>query len=103
MDERRSKLSPEKQALLTKRLGSLAAAVAKAPDGPLPELPPTAPAAAWDPGRELARAEGAPPPVSPDLWRVLVETGEREARTLAVAPDLMADADRESQLDEQAA
>lgn len=103
MDERRSKLSPEKQALLAKRLGSLAAAVGKAPDRPEPELPPAAPAVAWDPGTELAPAEGAPPPLSRDLWRLLVETGEREARTLAAAPDLLADAAGEARLDEQAA
>jgi SAM-dependent methyltransferase len=98
IDERRSKLSPEKQALLAKRLGSLAAAAeAKAHSAP-PEV-----SAEADLGRELALAEGAPHAVGRDLWRFLVEAGEREARRLAAAPDLLADAAREPRLDEQSA
>lgn len=98
-DERRSKLSPEKQALLARRLSSLAAAVeAKAPSGP-----PTETAEEPDLGRELALAAGAPRPVGRDLWRSLVGVGEREARRLAAAADLLADAAREPRLDEQAA
>ena len=88
--------------LLARRLGSLTAAVeAKAPAGPPP--PELAAAEAVDLGRELALAEGAPRPVGPDLWRSFVQVGAREARRLASAPDLLADAAREPRLDEQSA
>jgi SAM-dependent methyltransferase len=98
-DERRAKLSPQKQALLAKRLGSLAAE-AKAPS----ERPfETAAAGQADLGRDLAFAAGAPPAPTSGLWRSLVEAGGREARRLAVAPDLVADAAREPRLDEQSA
>lgn len=98
MDERRSRLSPEKQALLAKRLSKLTSAAGqKAPSEPAQELPPTD-----EPDLVLELAgEGAF--VSPDLWRAMVEVGEREARQLAVAPDLLSDASWESRLDEQAA
>jgi SAM-dependent methyltransferase len=99
IEERRAKLSPEKQALLAKRLSSLtSAAAAKAPAGTEP-----LPVGEQDLARELATAADAPAPVSGALWRSMVEAGEREARELAVAPDLLADAAREQRLDEQAA
>jgi SAM-dependent methyltransferase len=101
-DQNRSKLSPEKQALLAKRLSALTAA-ARSSVEPQPALPALARAGSEDPGRELARTAGEPAPLSRDLWRLLVETGEREARVLAAAPDLRADAERESLLDEQSA
>ena len=101
IDERRAKLSLEKQALLAKRLGSLAAVVeAKAPSAPPTEL---IAGAEPDLSRELALAEGSPRAIEPDLWPSLVEAGEHAARRLAVAPDLLADAAGESRLDEQAA
>ena len=101
MDERRSRLSPEKQALLAKRLGSMASAAGqRTPAAPVQELPL---ADKSDLGSELAAGEGTPAPVSRDLWRAMVEIGEREARRLAAAPDLLADAAREPRLDEQAA
>jgi SAM-dependent methyltransferase len=97
---RRSKLSPEKQALLAKRLGALTTAVeAKAP-GVQPE---SAPAAEPDWAPELAAAPAAPSPVSRDLWRSLLAAGEQAAQRLAVVPDLLADAAREPELDRQAA
>lgn len=100
MDEKRTKLSPERQALLAKRLGALTAAAKPSAEArPAPALSEPA----EDPGRELARAAGEPAPLSRDLWRQLTEIGERTARELAVAPDLLADAERESVLDEQSA
>ena len=101
IDERRSRLSPEKRELLAKRLGSLAGAVeAKAPAA----APVPSPAAAEpDPRVELVNAPGAPSPIAPGLWPALVATGAEEARKLAVLPGLLADAAREPKLDEQAA
>jgi SAM-dependent methyltransferase len=97
-EDRKARLSPEKQALLAKRLASLAAAVeAKAPVGPPPAT------ATEDLGRELAQWEGASSAFGRDHWRALVDAGEREARRLAVAPDLLADAAREPQHDAQGA
>jgi SAM-dependent methyltransferase len=100
-NERRANLSEEKRALLEKRLRGLSA-------GPEPGVhprprPQVPPAAAIDLGRELAPQPGAPRPISRDLWPSLVAAGEREARKLASAQDLLDDAAREPRLDEQSA
>ncbi|HEV2843633.1 MAG TPA: hypothetical protein VG477_02205, partial [Thermoanaerobaculia bacterium] len=99
-DERRAKLSPEKQALLAKRLSSLATAAAKHPAAPRQE---SLPASEPDLALDLAVAGEPVAPVSREVWRALVEAGDRAARRLEVAPGLLADAAREPRLDEQAA
>lgn len=99
MDERRTRLSPEKQALLAKRLGSLSMAAVKAPAAP--QEPPSSLGEAELPREHLLRNTAAP--VSRELWETMVATGEREARRLALDPDLLADAAREPRLEEQSA
>lgn len=96
MDERRARLSPEKQALLAKRLSTLSTmskASAAPQESPVPEAEPPLD---LSPGNTAA-------PVSREVWNTMAETGEREARRLAVEPDLLADAAREPRWDEQSA
>ncbi|HEX4965434.1 MAG TPA: class I SAM-dependent methyltransferase [Thermoanaerobaculia bacterium] len=98
MDDRRANLSPEKRALLEKRLKGLAAKSEST-------LPP-APAAVQDDvslTEELAIGPGAPGPVSDALWAEMVEIGNQEARRLAAEPSLLADAAHEPVHDRQAA
>ncbi len=100
MDDRRSRLSADKRALLEKRLRGLADGMEPvAPPRPRPEPPP---AAEIDLGRELAARAGAPA-VPRTLWPALIEIGGREARQRSTAPDLLADAALEPRLDEQSA
>ena len=96
IDDRRARLSPEKRALLEKRLKGLSAVAAEARPPAEPEREPEAPDNA-----ELA--PGAVPPVTGEVWRSMVEAGAQEARQRGVAADLVADAAREVRLDEQAA
>ncbi|HEX4494601.1 MAG TPA: class I SAM-dependent methyltransferase [Thermoanaerobaculia bacterium] len=104
-NQRRASLSEEKRALLAKRLQGLSTGREASPPFKPPAIHYGAfPAVAEiDLGRELAPRPGAPRAVSPDLWPFLVATGKREARRLAAAQDLLADAAREPQLDEQSA
>jgi SAM-dependent methyltransferase len=100
-DERLASLSEEKRALLEKRLRGLSAGGdSAARPKPRPEA---TPAEERDLSRELALQPDAPEPIFRDLWLSLVAAGEREARTLATAQDLLDDAARESRLDEQSA
>jgi SAM-dependent methyltransferase len=100
-EDRRAKLSAEKRALLEKRLkGLTTAASAAAATG---AHPPVEPARASDTLDAAELAPGAVPPVDREIWRAMVEAGEREARRLGVAPGLVADAANESRLDEQCA
>lgn len=96
MDDRRARLSPEKQALLAKRLSTLATA-AKAPAAPQ-----ESPVLEAEPPMDLSPGDTAAP-VSREVWNTLAEIGEREARRLAVEPDLLSDAAREPRWDEQSA
>ena len=96
-DERRAKLSPEKQMLLAKRLQGLAASTSGAAS------PAEAPAPAMDELADLARGESEPAPVSGALWAELVELGSREAQRLVREPDLVASAALEPDHDRQAA
>lgn len=99
IDDRRSKLSPEKRALLEKRLRGLSTAAAAPARPAVEEAPPPAPPD--DLAGDLA--PGATPPVSTEAWRAMVEAGEAAARRLATAPDLVRDAEWEAKLDRQAA
>src|SRR3954447_12301197 len=96
-DERRAKLSPEKQMLLARRLQGLAAA--KTGDA--------SPAEALAPAlddlatltSELALDARAPAAVSDELWAELVALGSREAQRLVKEPGLTAIAAKEPSLD----
>ncbi|HKI03179.1 MAG TPA: class I SAM-dependent methyltransferase [Thermoanaerobaculia bacterium] len=99
IDDRRARLSPEKRALLEKRLKGLSAIAAATAEAKPPAEPEREPEVL-----NLAElAPGAVPPVDGEAWRAMVEAGEREARQRAVAADLVADAAWEKRLDEQAA
>lgn len=99
IDDRRARLSPEKRALLEKRLRGISAMAAATAEVKLPAEPEREPEAL-----NLAElAPGAVPPVTDEGWHAMVETGAEEARQRAVAADLVADAAWEVRLDEQAA
>ncbi|HEX3556707.1 MAG TPA: class I SAM-dependent methyltransferase [Thermoanaerobaculia bacterium] len=102
-DERRAKLSPDKRLLLEKRLQGLAASAELRAAAPPLEAPAPAPDDPAALAAELALGTGAPAPVSGELWAALVEAGSQEARRLAAAPDLLADAAREPVHDRRAA
>jgi len=99
-DERRAKLSPEKQMLLAKRLQGLGTKAVEAPpaEAPAPALDDLAALA-----RELALDAGAPAAVSDELWAELVELGSREAQRLVKEPGLTAIAAKEPSLDRESA
>jgi pyochelin synthetase len=111
IEGRRSKLSPEKRALLEKRLRGIAADTGGAGSAPRPAEAPGVRSdeltadllnardagAAGDAGNVGA---GPARLVGDELWRDLVDLGEREARRLAQEPDLLADAAREPRLDQ---
>lgn len=101
-EDRRAKLSAEKRALLEKRLKGLTTAATAA--GHRPPVEPVRASTPVDAAVLAAElAPGAVPPVDRELWRAMVEAGEREARRLGVAPDLVADAAHEQRLDQQSA
>lgn len=119
---RLDRLSPERRALLEKRLRALAEAAASTPDGapgaaaadtlsaaaPAGRLPPgdEAPAAAApEPAaRQLAAelAGGGAWPMTDEVWRDLVAAGAAAAERLAVAPGLVGDAADEPRHDREA-
>lgn len=92
LNERRARLSREKQELLRKRL--LGVAATEAQEGlpsdekvaPLTDLP-------------SLRAAHEPPLIGEELWRTLVTVGRDTARQLAAAPSLAAEVAAEADLD----
>ncbi len=99
LDERRSRLSPEKRALLERRLRGLTVEAEAVPAPP----PPVEAEEAVDLRPILFGGSPGVAPVSGQLWQRLVAAGERAASELAELPDLVADAAREASLDAQAA
>ncbi|HXU44795.1 MAG TPA: class I SAM-dependent methyltransferase [Thermoanaerobaculia bacterium] len=105
LDARRAKLSPEKRALLEKRLRGLSDAAAEVASAGPAETRPEAVAAAPLPDLAPLLFAGEPgvSPVPDDVWRTLVEIGFSEAASLAQLPELLKDATLEAWLDRQAA
>jgi len=104
---RLERLSPERRALLEKRLHGLAdaadapsaAGVASAARAPLETGDLDAARASRELAAELA---GGAWPMPAEVWDTLVAAGAREAERLTLAPDLVADAGMEPRLDREA-
>jgi SAM-dependent methyltransferase len=99
IEDRRSRLSPEKRALLERRLRGLSVEAETVP-------PPAAPAETEELPDLKPILFGGPAgvaPISGQLWQRLVAAGHRAAGELAELPELVADAARETSLDTQAA
>jgi SAM-dependent methyltransferase len=119
---RRERLSPERRALLEKRLRAMAGETAAAGASPVPSAPagpgpseaaaPAAREARESGGDDQARQTTAPElavelaggawPLAAEVWRSLVAAGAGETERLALAPDLVADAEHEPRLDREA-
>lgn len=104
LEDRRSRLSPEKRALLERRLRGLTAEAESVPSPAPPasegtleaeELPDLRPI--------LFSGPAGVAPASGQLWQRLVAAGERAAQELAELPDLVGAAAREGSLDARAA
>jgi len=99
LEDRRSRLSPEKRALLERRLRGLTVEAetvpTPAPPAEIEDLP--------DLRQVLFGGPAGVAPISGQLWQRLVAAGQRAAGELAELPDLIADAAREGSLDAQAA
>lgn len=103
MEDRRSKLSPERRALLEKRLRGLSATVGTAVERPgerAPQRPGHAPEADGL-AAELAGPGEETFPIAPELWASMLEIGAREAAQLSRLPGLVADAEREPRHDRE--